>query len=108
MDLDDSVNSLKAAADTTRLRLLALLAGGEATVGELVAVLAQSQPRVSRHLKILVEAGLAESFRDGKSVYYRLAADPSVRAFISVLIGRMPADELILALIPFKPGKNLL
>ena len=58
--LDDSVSALKAAADPTRLRLLALLAAGEATVGELQAVLAQSQPRVSRHLRILSEAGLAD------------------------------------------------
>jgi ArsR family transcriptional regulator len=97
MYLDDSIDSLKAAADPTRLRLLALLAGGEATVGELQEVLKQSQPRVSRHLKILVQAGLADNFRDGKSVYYRLDPDPSVRAFISVLIGRMPANEPVLA-----------
>ena len=54
MNLDDSVNALKAAADPTRLRLLALLAAGEATVGELQEVLTQSQPRVSRHLRYRV------------------------------------------------------
>jgi SAM-dependent methyltransferase len=96
MYLEDSVNSLKAASDPTRLRLLALLAAGEATVGELQEVLEQSQPRVSRHLRILSDSGLADRFRDGKSVYYRLPADPSARAFVSVLIGRMPADEPIL------------
>jgi ArsR family transcriptional regulator len=64
---------LKAASDASRLRLLALLAAGEATVGELVDVLGQSQPRVSRHLKLLTEAGLVEHFRDGQCVYYRLA-----------------------------------
>lgn len=73
---------LKAMADPTRLRLLALLASGEATVGELVAVLGQSQPRVSRHLKILSEARLVSHFRDGQWVYYR--CDPAV-----------PADALI-------------
>ncbi|MBT8422277.1 MAG: metalloregulator ArsR/SmtB family transcription factor [Gammaproteobacteria bacterium] len=93
MSLNASVNALKAAADPTRLRLLALLAGGEATVGELVEVLEQSQPRVSRHLKILSDAGLADKFRDGQSVYYRLPDDVSVRGFIAVLIGRMPAEE---------------
>jgi len=96
MFLDDSVNALKAAADPTRLRLLALLAGGEATVGELVEVMEQSQPRVSRHLKILSEACLADKFRDGQNIYYRLPDDPSVRAFIAVLIGRMPAEEPVL------------
>jgi SAM-dependent methyltransferase len=93
MYLEDSVNSLKAASDPTRLRLLALLAAGEATVGELQAVLEQSQPRVSRHLRILSEGGLADRFRDGHSIYYRVPADPSARAFISVLLGRMDADE---------------
>jgi DNA-binding transcriptional ArsR family regulator len=97
MDLDASVNSLKAASDPTRLRLLALLAGGEAAVGELVEVLGQSQPRVSRHLKILSEGGLADRFRDGQSVYYRLPADSSVRAFVSVLIGRLDAEEVTIA-----------
>lgn len=65
---------LKASADPTRLRLLALLASGEATVGELVEVLGQSQPRVSRHLKLLADAGIVEHFRDGQWVYYRLVA----------------------------------
>lgn len=96
MNLEDSVNSLKAASDPTRLRLLALLAAGEATVGELQEVLEQSQPRVSRHLKILCEAGLADRFRDGHSVYYRLPADSSARAFVAVLIGRMPVREPVL------------
>ncbi len=97
MYLDDAVNSLKAAADPTRLRLLVLLAAGEATVGELVEVLGQSQPRVSRHLKILSAAGLADKFRDGKSIYYRLPDDASVRAFVSVLIGRIPAEDPVLS-----------
>ena len=97
MNLEDSVNSLKAAAEPTRLRLLALLASGEATVGELQEVLEQSQPRVSRHLKILCEGGLADRFRDGQSVYCCLPADPSARAFVSVLLGRIPAKEAVLA-----------
>ena len=97
MDLEYSVNSLKAASDPTRLRLLALLAAGESMVGELQEVLDQSQPRVSRHLRILAEGGLADSFRDGQNVYYCLPADPSARAFVSVLIGRMPVDEPVLA-----------
>ena len=97
MYLEDSVHSLKAASDPTRLRLLALLAAGEATVGELQAVLEQSQPRVSRHLRILCEGGLADRFRDGHSVYYRVPTDHSARAFISVLLGRMNVDEPIIS-----------
>lgn len=97
MNLDDSVNTLKAAADPSRLRLLALLAAGEATVGELQQVLAQSQPRVSRHLRILCEAGLADRFRDGHSIYYRLPDDAAARALTSVLLGLIPTDEPHLA-----------
>ncbi|MCC7257001.1 MAG: metalloregulator ArsR/SmtB family transcription factor [Gammaproteobacteria bacterium] len=68
---------LKAGADPTRLRLLAVLARGEATVGELVEVLGQSQPRVSRHLRLLAEAGLVSHFRDGQWVYYRFDPTPA-------------------------------
>lgn len=75
MPLESSVACLKAAADETRVRLLLLLARGEATVGELQAILDQSQPRVSRHLRVLADAELVERFRDGQSVYYRLARD---------------------------------
>jgi SAM-dependent methyltransferase len=63
---------LKAAADPTRLRLLALLEPGELTVGEITQILKQSQPRVSRHLKLLCDAGLLERFKEEHCVYYRL------------------------------------
>jgi ArsR family transcriptional regulator len=77
MSLVVALQTLKAAADPTRLRLLALLANGEATVGELQEILEQSQPRVSRHLRLLDEAGLVVKFRDGHWIYYRLAFAPS-------------------------------
>lgn len=73
MELDRALLQLEAAAEPSRLRLLALLLPGEATVGDLVTVLGQSQPRVSRHLRLLADAGLLESFREGRSIYYRLA-----------------------------------
>ena len=57
----------------TRLRLLALLCEAELTVSELVAILGQSQPRISRHLKLLVDAGLAEREREGAWAFFRLA-----------------------------------
>ena len=56
--MDDYLDKLRAAAEPTRLRLLALCAQGELTVTELTQILGQSQPRVSRHLKLMVEAGL--------------------------------------------------
>ena len=57
-DKDGMVAALKAAADPTRLRLLALLAAGALNVKDLTRILGQSQPRISRHLKLLTEAGL--------------------------------------------------
>jgi DNA-binding transcriptional ArsR family regulator len=71
MHLPEAVAQLDAAAEPSRLRLLVALLGGETRVGDLVAVLEQSQPRVSRHLRLLTEAGLVESFREGRSIFYR-------------------------------------
>ena len=85
MPLELSVTRLKAAADPTRVRLLLLLARGEATVGELQEILAQSQPRVSRHLRLLAEADLVERFRDGQSIYYRLGRAPFAREIAGLL-----------------------
>jgi ubiquinone/menaquinone biosynthesis C-methylase UbiE/DNA-binding transcriptional ArsR family regulator len=63
---------LKAAGETTRLRILALLAEAELTVSELTDILRQSQPRISRHLRLLAEAGLVERFREGSWAFFRL------------------------------------
>ena len=65
--------SLEAAGEETRLRILCLLEAAELTVTELVAILGQSQPRVSRHLRLLVEAGLATRQREGAWAFFRLA-----------------------------------
>ncbi|HEV2561676.1 MAG TPA: metalloregulator ArsR/SmtB family transcription factor [Rhizomicrobium sp.] len=64
---------LRAAGDPTRLRLLLILREAELTVSELTQVLGQSQPRVSRHLKLLCDAGLLERFKEGSWVFYRAA-----------------------------------
>ena len=60
LSTDDLVTALKAAAEPTRLRILLLLASGELNVKDLTLILGQSQPRISRHLKLLSEAGLVE------------------------------------------------
>ena len=91
MSLVATIQTLKAASDPTRLRLLALLANGEATVGELQEILDQSQPRVSRHLRLLSEAGLVEKFRDGQWVYYRLAEAPT--AILDEILGLVGHDD---------------
>jgi DNA-binding transcriptional ArsR family regulator len=66
------VQRLKAMADPTRLRLLAICRHGECSVSELATVIGQSQPRTSQHLKQLCEARLVDRFRDGKRVFYRI------------------------------------
>jgi SAM-dependent methyltransferase/DNA-binding HxlR family transcriptional regulator len=71
--MTDIVGVLRAAGESTRLRLLALLAEGEHSVKDLTEILHQSQPRVSRHLKLLADAGLVERHAEGAWAYYRLA-----------------------------------
>ncbi len=71
--LNKLVGVLKAAGESTRLRLLALLADGDHSVKDLTEILDQSQPRVSRHLKLLADAGLVERHAEGAWAYYRLA-----------------------------------
>lgn len=70
---DDIVTALKAAAEPTRLRILVLLAAGELSVKDLTVILGQSQPRISRHLKLLAEAGLVERFREGSWAYFHVS-----------------------------------
>src|SRR5512135_3049804 len=69
--VDSLIAMLRAAGDPTRLRLLLLLRQAELTVSELIEIVGQSQPRVSRHLKLLCEAALLERFKEGSWVFYR-------------------------------------
>src|SRR5262245_19743577 len=73
LSIHAAVGVLKAVAEPTRLRLLALLARGELNVKDLTRILNQSQPRISRHLRLLAEAGLIERAPEGSWVYFRLA-----------------------------------
>lgn len=84
---------LKAFADPIRLRLLALCVRGECTVSELTRVMAQSQPRISQHLKQLCDAGLLERFRDGHFVYYRVPLGSERAAHRRRLFALLPSDE---------------
>jgi len=70
----DLLVGLRAAGEPTRLRILAVLDAGELTVSELCRVLGQSQPRVSRHLRLLCDAGLLERHAEGTSAFYRLTS----------------------------------
>lgn len=94
---DDTIRALKAVAEPTRLRLLVLCHRGESTVSELVRVLGQSQPRISRHLKLLCDAGLLERFRDGHWIYYRTPSSGPAAARVRRLLELVPADAPELA-----------
>src|SRR5690606_12615681 len=83
---DAAVEALRAAGEPTRLRILTLLAAEELSVMELARILDQSQPRVSRHLKLMTEAGLIERFPDGAWVFYRLSGDGAVRRLSDALL----------------------
>lgn len=89
------LTSLRAAGEPTRLRLLLLCASQERSVGELARVLEQSEPRVSRHLKTLCEAGLLERVRRGQWVCYRRAADAPA-ALIDLVLARIDTTGSLL------------
>ncbi|MBN9309900.1 metalloregulator ArsR/SmtB family transcription factor [Devosia sp.] len=92
-DTADLVGILRAAGETTRLRLLALLADGEQSVKDLTEILGQSQPRVSRHLKLLADAGLIDRNAEGAWAYYGLAADGPGGDLARWLIARVSPDD---------------
>lgn len=90
------VGALKAAGEITRLRVLALLAHGEFNVKDLTQILSQSQPRLSRHLKLLTDAGLAVRFQEGSSVFFRLRERGAAARIAERLLASLdPADPVI-------------
>lgn len=90
---DQTVEVLRAAGEPTRLRILSLLAGEELSVMELSRVLEQSQPRVSRHLKLMAEAGLIERFPDGARVFYRISHEVLARRLIDTVLDLLDDGE---------------
>ena len=89
--------ALQAAGEETRLRLLALLQEAELTVSELVAILGQSQPRVSRHLKLLVEAGLVERHREGAWAFFAAASRSASADWARDLVRRLDGRDPVLS-----------
>jgi len=89
--------TLKAAGEATRLRLLLLIAEAELTVSDLTAILRQSQPRLSRHLRLLAEAGLVQRYREGSWAFFRLGERGSVADIARALIARLDPDDPIIA-----------
>jgi ubiquinone/menaquinone biosynthesis C-methylase UbiE len=95
--LNTAVAALKAMAEPTRLRLLVLLASGELSVKDLTGILGQSQPRISRHLKLLAEAGLVERAPEGSWVYFRLAEGGEGGALAHLVLGAVQRADPVLA-----------
>lgn len=91
-----AVSALRAVAEPTRLRLLSLLARAELTVGEICEVIGQSQPRVSRHLKLLCDAGLLDRFREQLWVYYRAPASGEARDTVWQLLALVDEEDDVL------------
>lgn len=96
--METLLSGLRAAAEPTRLRLLALAAEGELTVSELTQILGQSQPRVSRHLKLLCDAGLLERHREGTWAFYRLAERGDRAPLARLLVEMIPDTDAKLGL----------
>lgn len=89
--------TLRASAEETRLRILALLAEGELSVSDMTDILGQSQPRISRHLKLLVEAGLVERHREGAWAFFRLADQGTAARVLRPMLGGMDHGDPQLA-----------
>lgn len=93
--MEHLLTSLRAAAEPTRLRLLALAARGSFCVVEFTEILAQSQPRLSRHLKLLCDCGLLHRVREGSNVWFTLPGGDE-GALARELVARLPDDDPIL------------
>ncbi len=90
------VRWLRAAGEPSRLRLLALCQTNALSVSDLAQALTQSEPRISRHLKILAEAGLIERQPQGQWVHYRIAPEAEAAGFVQSLMSRLDRrDPLI-------------
>ena len=94
--LDNLVDILKAAAEPTRLRLLALLAEGDLTVSDLTEILGQSQPRISRHLKLLAEAGIVDRYQEGAWAYFGFHRDAGAAALARTILAATAPDDSVL------------
>ena len=93
--MNQTVQLLKALAEPTRLRIVALCrGGGDLAVSEFVRILGQSQPRVSRHLKLLTEAGALARIPEGSWVFYRINTDAATNGIVNALIDNIPSDDI--------------
>ena len=94
--MEQTLAELRAIAEETRLRIILLLARGELNVKDLTNILGQSQPRVSRHLKLLLDASLINRHREGSWVYFRLSEKARNQSFVASVIQSVEATDKIL------------
>jgi ArsR family transcriptional regulator len=94
--LDTLVDILKAAAEPTRMRLLVLLSSGDLTVTDLTEILGQSQPRISRHLKLLSEAGLIERYQEGAWAWFRLRRAGDASGLVRKIIDEASGADAVM------------
>lgn len=94
--LDTLVDVLKTAGESTRFRLLALLSRGDLTVTDLTEILGQSQPRISRHLKLLVEEALINRYQEGAWAYFRLQHEGAGASLVRTLLAAAADDDPVL------------
>jgi ubiquinone/menaquinone biosynthesis C-methylase UbiE len=97
LGFQDLVGTLRAVAEPTRLRLVALLSRAELTVTEITQVIGQSQPRASRHLRLMVDAKVLERAPEGAFVYYRVADGEPGAAVARRLAELLPVRDATLA-----------
>ncbi len=92
--MDKIIDILRVAGEVTRLRIIALLSQGELASAEISNVLGQSQPRVSRHLKLLSEVNIAERRLEGAWVFLKLTNDINIRKIIDPILNSIPKDDV--------------
>jgi ubiquinone/menaquinone biosynthesis C-methylase UbiE len=97
LGLDEIVDLLKAAGEQTRMRLLALLSSSDLTVTDLTEILGQSQPRISRHLKLLGEARLIERYQEGAWAYFRLTSEGNAAGLARLVIDAASRNDPVLS-----------
>jgi ubiquinone/menaquinone biosynthesis C-methylase UbiE/DNA-binding transcriptional ArsR family regulator len=97
LPLQSSVEVLKAIAEPTRLRVLALLTAGELNVKDLTRILGQSQPRISRHLRLLADAGVIERAPEGSWVFFRRSEEGETAQLGKLILDSVDRDDPILA-----------
>lgn len=97
MQLDDVVDATKAIAEESRLRILSVLRHGELTVTDLTEILGQSQPRVSRHLRVLVDAGVVTKQREGTWSFFRCVDHGDRAELVAAALAALDADEPVSA-----------